>query len=145
MEKERKKQVAFNRKIVRQLVEIIKYLGYHSLSFRGHREQWSNIIKSNFKDLVILLSTHSPEISLHVSSLQLKGRKELSFISWNQQNLLISAISEEICMIIKSEIKFARFLSISIDTTFDVSRREQVTFIVHYINAFGIVCERLTG
>lgn len=145
MVEERKKQVAFNREILRQLVEITKYLGYHSLSFRGHREQWSNIIKGNFKDLVVLLSTHSPEISLHISNLQLKGRKELSFISWNQQNLLISAISEEICSIIKSEIKLARFFSVSIDTTFDVSRKEQVTIIVRYINEFGIVCERLIG
>jgi len=62
MVEERKKQVAFNREIVKQLVEMIKYLGYHSLSFRGHREQWSNIIKGNFKDLVVLWSTHSPEI-----------------------------------------------------------------------------------
>jgi len=39
---EKKKQVALNREIVGQLIEITKYLGYHSLAFRGHREQCLN-------------------------------------------------------------------------------------------------------
>jgi len=56
MFEEQKKQVALNREIVGQLTELTKYLGYHSLAFRGHREQWSNINKGNFKDLVELLA-----------------------------------------------------------------------------------------
>jgi len=129
---EKKKQVALNREIVGQLIEITKYLGYHSLAFRGHREQWSNINKGNFKDLVELMAKNSPALSIHISNLQISGRKELSFISWQRQNLLINALAQEILVIIKFEILNAKFFSISIDSTFDISKREQVSFVIRY-------------
>jgi len=102
------------------------------LAFRGHREHWSNINKGNFKDLVELLAKYSPAISIHVSNLQISGRKELSFISWQCQNLLINALAQEILVIIKFEIQNAKFFSISIDSTFDISKREQVSFVIRY-------------
>jgi len=140
---EKKKQVALNREIVSQLIDITKFLGQHSLAFRGHREQWTNIIKGNFKDLLILLAKHSPAISMHITNIQMKSRKELSFISWDRQNLLINAIAREIINIIKCEIHSARFFSISIDSTFDISRTEQVSFIVRYVEESGKINERL--
>jgi hypothetical protein len=67
--------VSLNREIVTQLIDVIKFLGQHSLAFRGHREQWTNIIKGNFKDLLILLAKHSPAISMHINNIQIKFRK----------------------------------------------------------------------
>jgi len=66
---ERRKQVAFNREIVSQLVEVTKFLGQHSLAFRGHRENWSSIIKGNFQALLLLLSNHSPAMSVHIANI----------------------------------------------------------------------------
>ncbi|XP_008183152.1 uncharacterized protein LOC103309459 [Acyrthosiphon pisum] len=110
---EKKKQVAFNREIVGHLIEINKYLGYHSLAFQDHREQCS--LNSYYK-----------------SSNKRRGTKELSFISWQRQNLLINALAQEILSIIKFEIQNAKFFSISIDSTFDISKREQVSFVIRY-------------
>jgi len=140
---EQRKEVAFNREIVSQLVEVTKFLGQHSLAFRGHRENWSSIIKGNFKDLLLLLSNHSPAISVHIANIKTHSRKTLSFISWDRQNLLINAVSQEIVSFIKSELNNARFFSISIDLTFDISRREQVSFIVRYVEDSGKINERL--
>lgn len=140
---ERRKQVSFNREIVSQLVEVTKFLGQHSLAFRGHRENWSSIIKGNFKDLLLLLSNHSPAISVHIANIKTLSRKELSFISCDRQNLLINAVSQEIIFFIKSELINARYFSISVDSTFDISRREQVSFIVRYVETSGKINERL--
>jgi len=102
------------------------------LAFRGHREQWSDFNKGNFKDLVVLLAKYSPAIPIHVSNLKISNRKELSFISWQRQNLLINALVQEILVIIKFEIQNAKFFSTSIDSTFDISKREQVSFVIRY-------------
>ncbi|KAE9543645.1 hypothetical protein AGLY_002041 [Aphis glycines] len=113
MVEEQKKQVALNREIVGQLIEITKYLGYHSLDWL------LEVIENNGRILIKLLAKNSPFISIHVLNLQISGRKELLFISWQRQNLLINALAQEILVIIKFEIQNAKFFSISIDSTFD--------------------------
>lgn len=57
-----------------------------------------------------------------------------SFISWRRQNDLIDSISYYIKSKITNSIKKTRFFSIEIDSTFDVSHKEQVSFIVRYID-----------
>lgn len=135
-------QVYMNREIVGQIIEVIKFLGQHSLAFRGHREQWSNVIKGNFKDLLVLLAKHSPAISTHINNIQNKFRKE-RFISLDRQNLLINSIAQEITTVIRFEVQNAPFFSISIDSTFNVSRTEQVSFIIRYVEESGKINERL--
>ncbi|XP_008188017.2 uncharacterized protein LOC103310687, partial [Acyrthosiphon pisum] len=127
---EHNKQVSFNRELVKQLIEITIFLAQHNHSFRGHNENWKNNTKGHFKDMVVLLSKHSPILSLH--QLKSKGKKENSFISWDRQNLLIESISEYILTTIRSQILSARYFSISTDSTFDISHKEQLSFVVSY-------------
>ncbi|KAL4122582.1 hypothetical protein QTP88_014884 [Uroleucon formosanum] len=123
--------IAFNKEIVKHLIDLT-YLGRHSLPFRGHREGWQENIRGNYKDLVLLLAKYSPALTSYVTSVELKGRKTYNFISWQRQNQLIEAIYRNIYDVIKKEILTAVFFSISLDTTFDVSQKED-----------GTVCERL--
>lgn len=65
-------------------------------------------------------------------------------ISWQRQNQLIDAISNSINNSILQEVETACIFSISIDTTFDISRQEQVSFIVRYVDdSNGMIFERL--
>lgn len=64
-----------NREVVNTLVEITKFLAKHSLSFRGHRENWSDVNKGNFKDLAELINKYSLPLALHIEKIQNKGRK----------------------------------------------------------------------
>ncbi|KAF0746960.1 zinc finger MYM-type protein 1-like [Aphis craccivora] len=63
-----------------------------------HAEDLENHIN---EDEYQLLAKYSPAISIHVSNLQISGRKELSFRSWQH-------------------------------STFDISKREQVSFVIRY-------------
>lgn len=126
-------KVAFNRELVKELIEITIYLAKHNLSFRGHNEKSQNDLKGNFKDLVVLMSSNSPTLSVHINQLMSKGEKENSFISWDRQNSFISVISEYITSVIRTQIVSASYFSISMNTTFDVSHKEQLSFIERYI------------
>ncbi|KAE9524498.1 hypothetical protein AGLY_015086 [Aphis glycines] len=99
----------------------------------GHREGWSEHIKGNFKDLVKLVSQFSPSLAVYIERLQIQGRNQISFISWQRQNQLISSVSKCINESIKKELGHTNFFCVSIDTTFNSSRREQLAFIVRYI------------
>ncbi|KAL4105054.1 hypothetical protein QTP88_020329 [Uroleucon formosanum] len=145
----RKEHVYANREIVKQLIDITLYIGRHNLAFRGHRENWHCSLKGNFKDLCSLLSKHSPTIANYMGQLEgLANNKkpQYSFISWRRQNDVIDSISYYIKHKVTNSIKKTRFFSIAIDSTFDVSHREQVSFIVRYIDDDSCnIQERLIG
>lgn len=145
MEHKRKCQISMNRQIVSELIAIVIFLAHHNLGLRGHNEKWSNALsKGNFKDLVLLMSKHSGSLSEHVTKLQSKGKKELSFVSWERQNQLIDSIAQNIASQIQTNVKQSKFFSIAIDSTLDTSRKEQVSFIIRYVCPnTGSIFERL--
>lgn len=131
----RKIQIEFNREIVHQLIEVTLYLSKHSLAFRGHREGFNENIRGNFKDLVILLNKWSPPLAIYLERLQSNGQCETNFLSWERQNQLIDSVSTIINKSIKKEIIDAKYFSVSIDTTFDSSKKEQqLAFVVRYVS-----------
>lgn len=145
MEHKRKCQISMNRQIVSELISILIFLAQHNLGFRGHNEKWSNeLSKGNFKDLVLLMSKHSGSLAEHVTKLQSKGKKELSFVSWERQNQLFNSIAQDIASQIQTNVKQSKLFSIAIDSTFDTSRKEQVSFIIRYVCPnTGSIFERL--
>lgn len=145
MEHKRKCQISMNRQIVSELISIVIFLAQHNLGFRGHNEKWSNeLSKGNFKDLVLLMSKHSGSLAEHVTKLQSKGKKELSFVSWERQNQSIDSIAQDIASQIQTNVKQSKLFSIAIDSTFDTSRKEQVSFIIRYVcHNTGSIFERL--
>lgn len=85
----------------------------------------------NFKDLALLLSKYSPHMACYFT--QIKSSR-FSYLSWRRQNSLIDAVSSCITNKIENFVKNARLFSISIDGTFDISRKEQISFVIRYIN-----------
>lgn len=129
----KRKQITENREIVNTLIEITLFLGKHSLPFRGHRENWEDKLRGNFKDLTLLISKFSPSLAIYVDRLKFRGRSEINFLSWQRQNQLIHSIAISLRTTIQNEIKKSKYFSVSIDTTFDASRREQLAFIIRYV------------
>lgn len=142
----KRKQIAENREIVNTLIEITLFLGKHSLPFRGHRENWEDRLRGNFKDLTLLISKFSPSLAIYVDRLKSRGRSEINFLSWQRQNQLIHSVATCLRTTIQNEIKKSKYFSVSIDTTFDASRREQLAFIIRYVCCNGhvpVIRERL--
>lgn len=93
LEHTRKFQITYNRQVVLELIEIILFLACHNLAFRGHREQWTNTVKGNFKGLVILMSKNFTVLFEHLSKIKNEGKHKILFISWQRQNQLLEAIT----------------------------------------------------
>ncbi|XP_060870096.1 zinc finger MYM-type protein 1-like [Metopolophium dirhodum] len=144
LEEKKKMEVQTNRVVVKQLIDISLFLAKHGLAFRGHKEKWTDSIRGNFKDMVILLAEYSPVLSSYITCLKKKGKSVTSLISWQRQNQLIDAISNSIFNSFTQKVETACVFSISIDTTFDISRQEQVSFIVRFVDeSNGMIYERL--
>lgn len=148
LEESKKREVATNRLIVSHLIDITIYLARHCLAFRGHRENWKssqNQVQGNFKDLIMLIAKYSPILASYINGIQsTKKKSQFTFVSWLRQNQLIEATAQYIRTQIVQQIKKGKFFSVSMDTTFDRSKKEQLSFVVRYINEdTGNVHERV--
>lgn len=90
------------------------------------------------------MAKKSAVLSEHLTKIKTNGKKELSFISWERQNQIIDCIAQDISTTIKRQLNNSQLFSISIDSIFDFSRKEQTSFIVRYVDEnTGQVYERL--
>lgn len=145
LEEQKYKEKSTNREIVRTLINVTLFLAQNCLSFRGHRENFT-ITKNrgNFLNLVQFISKYSHSLAIYISELQNSKKKpEVNFTSKLRQNQLISFIYFSIKCVIITELKSSKFFSISVDSTFDLFRKEQISFIVRYVSEKGNICERL--
>ncbi|XP_025202917.1 zinc finger MYM-type protein 1-like [Melanaphis sacchari] len=147
LEEKHRRDKAINKEIVLDLIDITFFLAKNCIAFRGHKESLKEELgnRGNFLDLVHLMSKRSPCLASYITKLQLSTKKQnVSLISNIRQNQLIGSLASAIRTSIQEELKTARFFSISIDSTFDLSRKEQISFVVRYVNStVGTVSERL--
>lgn len=78
LESSQKTNIALNRQIVFELIDITLYLARHNLSFRGHKEGWE---EKNCKDILLLMALNSYALYSHIDSIKSQSKHVCSFIS----------------------------------------------------------------
>ncbi|XP_066919235.1 zinc finger MYM-type protein 1-like [Clytia hemisphaerica] len=166
-EKERKKNVESNRKIMQRIIDTILLLGKQELGFRGHRESLASdpsVNTGNFLELLKYLSVYDDVIAAHLEKVEqehqrLERKKEgtekgdkarklgrgskVTFLSNDTQNKLIDIISQEIVREIVDLIQDSAAWAIIADTTPDVEKHEQLSLCVRVVEKSGDVSEHL--
>ena len=66
-------------------------------------------------------------------------------ISADIQNQLIQAMGDEVLSKIIEQARDAKFFSLLVDETSDISRQEQVSFVLRYVNKECDIQERFIG
>ncbi|EFA12602.1 hypothetical protein TcasGA2_TC001842 [Tribolium castaneum] len=128
-----------NRAVLKKLIDVVSFLGTHELSFRGHDESSTSTNRGNYVDLISLISRHDSLLMSHLEqSTVFRGTS--NHIQYN----LISAIGTVVLEKIKLEIKQARFVSIVLDETTDITNVSQLSAVLRYLTADGIK-ERFLG
>lgn len=124
--KAKNEQVAANRLVVEYIIDCLLYFAQHSLALRDHKEHWSNYIKGNFKDLLCLMGKYYLPLGAYIEQHK-KNKNKFDFISWGRQNQLLNCIANYIRHFILNQVKHSKFFSVTVDTTFDNSKREQLS------------------
>ncbi|KAL4148699.1 hypothetical protein QTP88_002869 [Uroleucon formosanum] len=138
-------QIAENKKIVRVIFEILLYLeGRQNIAFRGHDESLTSKNRGNFLSLIKVLSKYHAPLAIHLNKIENSSKQNrITFLSGQTQNVMLQIMSDSIRSFILKKIKDSRMFAVIIDTTTDISKLEQFTFVVRFVNDEGIVEERL--
>ena len=129
------------RLIVVQIVDVVFLLARQNIAFRSHRDE--GVLKlvndnayetnsGNFLEIIRLLADYDVVLFQHLQNVRNKPHK-VNYPSNKSPNKIIDLIG---CMIKKkiiSEAKKAKYFTLILDSTADVSREDQIAEILRYV------------
>lgn len=119
------------RDILTRLVAIIQSLAERNIALRGTSDRLFQRNNGNFLKEVELISLFDPVLKQHVANVE-RGGVHTTYLL-DTQNELIDCIGGKIVQSMVSEIKKAKYFSIILDCTPDLSHKEQLSAIIRIV------------
>ncbi|KAK7320132.1 hypothetical protein RJT34_04866 [Clitoria ternatea] len=122
------------------IVDCIRFLLCQGLAFRGNDESTSSCNKGNFLELLDFLTNHNEAIHKVLKN----ARGNLKLVAPTIQKDIVRAFTNETTKAILDDLGDKLF-TILIDESRDISVKEQMVVVLHYVNKKGQVIERFLG
>ena len=136
-------EVLENREYVKLLIETVAFLGKQTIAFRGNSEdrskltELSDINRGNFLEILYLQSRLSPFLKERLEKIT-KNKGHGQWTSSDIQNEIIGIISsftkKKIIEKINNDNSGDTVLGVIADETSDISRDEQLSLVLSYID-----------
>lgn len=121
---------------------VVRHLSERGLAFRGHTEIIGRSDNGNFLGTLEVISEFDPFLKAHMEKFGNAGKGTPSYLSSTICQEFIELMGGQVLAEMISQIKTAKYFSISVDSTPDVTHTDQLTFIIRYILMNGCVVER---
>lgn len=112
------------------------------MAFRGDNQIIGDKHNKNYLGCIELLAKFDPILQQHLFNFANKGTGHVSYLSANICNEFVKILSSNVRSLIISELKEAKYYSIIVDSTPDISHLDQLTIVVRYVNKNGTPVER---
>ena len=128
-----KQEEKYWQKILERLIALSRVLAVQNLAFRGTNESLYSPNNGNFLKLVEFLALFDPVMNEHLRRIKNKETM-VHYLGKRIQNELIQLLASAIKEKILADVKLAKYFSIILDCTPDISHIEQLTMILRYVD-----------
>ncbi|GBM40053.1 hypothetical protein AVEN_273476-1, partial [Araneus ventricosus] len=133
------------REVLKRIVATVKLLSSLGIAFRGHRENVDSKRRGNFFSCIQYLSEFDSFLKNHLERYDNAGSGNVSYLSHSVCDEFIALMANEVKQHLIAEVKEARYYSIIVDSTPDVTHIDQLTFILRFVDEKGDIKERFFG
>ena len=127
------------RQLLQRIVSVVQFLCARGLAFRGKDERIGSPSNGNYLGTLELLSRYDTFLAEHIRKYANKGRGHTSYLSSTICEEIIRLMGQKVLSVIVTEIKAAKYYSISIDSTPDIMHVDQLTIVIRYVLPSGPV------
>ncbi|XP_067122405.1 zinc finger MYM-type protein 1-like [Centruroides vittatus] len=119
--------------VLKIIIYVVKFLAGQNLSFRGENNKIYEQQNGNFLKLIETIANFNDTISDHINRIRKTPSNMPHYLGVHIQNELISLLGEKIRHEIISMLKASKYFSIILDSTPDVSHKDQLTVVVRFV------------
>lgn len=120
-------------KVLDRLLSVTLYLSKNNLAFRGSSDKFYTQSNGNFLSLVELLGKYD-DVTKELLLKTLSREKTVHYCSHSIKNELINLMANKVLETIIDRLRAAKYYSVILDCTPDVSHQEQISFILRFVN-----------
>lgn len=125
--------------VLKRVIETIVFISERGLAFRGSDEKVGSKDNGNYLGILELIARFDPFLSQHIQKHANQGKGHTSYLSKTISDELIILLAEKTLDIIIDEVKAAKYYSVCVDSTPDISHVDQLTVILRYVLPKGPV------
>jgi hypothetical protein len=118
------------KEVLKRIIAVIKFLASRGLPLRGDNQTIRSVRKGNYLGIMELLSQYDPFLCEHIKKYGNAGNGIPSYLS---VIICEEFMGSKVLAAIVTEIQKAKYFSISVDSTLDVTHIDQLIFILRYV------------
>ena len=114
------------------MVDVVVFLSERNLAFRGSNENLGDRSNGNFLGLIELLAKYDAVLSELLQKIK-RSDTHVHYLSPQIQNELIQLVASNIQEVNMAQLKKAKYYSVILDCTPDVSHEEQMSVVIRFV------------
>ena len=121
------------KEVLKRLLHITLFLAEHNLAFRGDNDTLYAPNNGNFLGLVEMVAKFDPVMKEHVRRIKSK-ETHAHHLGKDMQNEFINLLATKVRAEILSRLVSAKYYSIIIDSTPELSHQDQLSIVLRFVN-----------